>query len=130
MIKSRCAAQAVFVAVSLAAMWGSRSAHAQAKEKEVIDSFISKRTAKEQAEEYEDARHVVKADVNADKKIDLVVLYSLEGFGGGNNYNQYLAVFLGKGNTFQYAAGIAVGGKLRRDVDLKSVTVLDHQSRH
>jgi hypothetical protein len=60
--------------------------------------------------------------VNGDGKEDIVVLYTLEGFGGGNNYSQYLAVFLASGSTFRHAADTVVGGKRVRDVDLTSIT--------
>jgi len=88
----------------------------------VVDSFISAQAAKEGGEEYEKARKTVRGDVNKDGKQDLIVLYTLEGFGGGNNYIQYLAVFLGNGKTFRYAANDGIGGKNSRAIDLLSVT--------
>jgi hypothetical protein len=103
---------------------GFQFAYSQTSETTIIDGFISKQAAKEDAEEYKEARKVLRADVNGDRKTDLVVLYSLEGFGGGNNYIQYLAVFLGNGKTFRYATNEPVGGKMRRDIDLKSITAL------
>jgi hypothetical protein len=112
----------IILALFLSIFCAVKDSRAQAREKTIIDGYISKQAAKEGAEEYEDARKVLRGDVNGDRKTDLVVLYTLEGFGGGNNYIQYLAIFLGKGNTFQYAANTAVGGKLRRDVDLKSIS--------
>jgi hypothetical protein len=101
---------------------GFQFAYSQTSETTIIDGFISKQAAKEDAEEYKEARKVLRGDVNGDRKTDLVVLYSLEGFGGGNNYIQYLAVFLGNGKTFRYATNEPVGGKMRRDIDLKSIT--------
>ena len=112
----------VLLAFLAAMLCGSQFAYPQADETAVIERFISQQAKKEGAEDYKEARKVLHGDVNGDKKTDVVVLYSLEGFGGGNGYVQYLAVFLGNGKTFRYATNEAVGGKFRRDVDLKSVT--------
>jgi len=87
----------------------------------IVDSFISRQAKKLGAEEYREAREVRRGDVNRDGKSDVVVLYTLEGFGGGNSYTQYLAVFLGKRNDFRFAANVMVGGKMIRNVSLKSV---------
>ena len=100
---------------------GFQSIYSQANETALIDSFIARRAKAQKAEEYPEARKILRGDVNRDKRTDLVVLYSLEGFGGGNNYTQYLAVFLGSGKTFRNAANEPVGGKFRRDIDLKSI---------
>src|SRR5262249_48609342 len=87
-----------------------------------VKSFISHQAKTLHGEEYEEARKVLRGDVNGDGKEDIVVLYTLEGFGGGNNYSQYLAVFLASGTTFRHAADTVVGGKRMRDADLTSVT--------
>ena len=100
---------------------GFQSVYSQANETQLVDSFIARRAKAQKAEEYPEARKILRGDVNRDKRTDLVVLYSLEGFGGGNNYTQYLAVFLGVGKTFRNAADEPVGGKWRRDVELESI---------
>jgi hypothetical protein len=100
---------------------GFQLVYSQATETAIVNRFISRQAKKEGADEYREARKTLHGNINGDGKADLVVLYSLEGFGGGNSYSQYLAVFLGKGKTFQYAANAIVGGKLNRDVDLKSI---------
>ena len=87
-----------------------------------VKTFISHQAKTLHGEEYEEARKIVRGDINGDGKEDIVVLYTIEGFGGGNNYHQYLAVFLANGATFRHAADSVVGGKLFRDVDLTSVT--------
>jgi hypothetical protein len=112
----------LILALFLSIICGVKDSRAQAREKMVIDGYISKQAAKEGAEEYEDARKSLRGDINRDGKIDLVILYTLEGFDGSNNYIQYIVVLLGKGNSYRFAANTAVGGKLRRDVDLKSIT--------
>lgn len=107
------------VAVSIAA---APSILSQTDENAIVNSFISRQAKKAAAEEYQDARKILHGDVNGDGKADLVVLYSLEGFGNGNGYAQYLAVFLRKGKTFQYATNSVVGGKLNRNVELTSIS--------
>lgn len=87
----------------------------------VVENFISRQAKEAEAEEYEEARKILRGDINRDGKMDLVVLYTLEGFGGGNMYSQYLAVFLAKGRNFRFAADDVVGGKLHRNMTLKSV---------
>jgi hypothetical protein len=95
---------------------------AQTPDTKVIDNFISRQAAKYKAEEYADARKVLSGDLNHDGLADTVVLYTIEGQGGSNNYIQYLAVFLGRNNALVYATHRAVGGKNRRDIELVSIT--------
>lgn len=87
-----------------------------------IINFISRQAKAEKADEYDEARRVFRRDIDRDGKMDLIVLYTLEGFGGGNNYQEYLAVFLGTGKTFRHAADTVVGGKFFRDVSFRSLT--------
>lgn len=101
---------------------GVTIALSQTNENAAIDSFITRRAKAEKAEEYSEARKVVRGDVNGDRRVDVTVLYTLEGFNGGNSHAQYLAIFLGGGKTFRNAANAPVGGKLNRSVDLVSVT--------
>lgn len=117
-------AKIVFIASStiMLSIAAAPSAYSQAGENAIVNSYISRQAKKADAEEYAEARKILHGDVNGDKKADLVVLYTLEGFGGGNSYAQYLAVFLGKGSTFQYAANSVVGGKLNRNVELMSIS--------
>lgn len=58
-----------------------------------ISKFIQTQARKTGSSEYPDARQIVKGDVSRDGTEDTVVLYTLEGFHGNNNYQQYLAVF-------------------------------------
>lgn len=89
---------------------------------EVVDRFIAQQAKIEKGEEYKDAREIIKGDVNRDRKNDLAVVYTLEGFNGSNNYRQYLAVFLGIGNGFRFAAKEIVGQHAGRGVKLVSIT--------
>ena len=88
----------------------------------VIDSYVNAHAAREKAEEYADARKVIEADVNSDGIKDKIVLYTLEGFEGGNSYIQYLAVFLGRKNgEARFLTRTEAGGKGRRSVELQRV---------
>ena len=102
----------------------SSAAHAQARDRAVISRFIAGQASKLGGQEYREARKMVAGDLNHDGVPDAAVLYTLEGIGGGNNYTQYLAVFLrdkDKGLLVP-AAHATVGGKLYREARLQSIT--------
>ena len=64
---------------------------------------------------------VVSGDLTHDGVAETVVLYTIEGQGGSNNYVQYLAAFTrGKGGLVAVAHTV-VGGKSARSIELKSV---------
>jgi hypothetical protein len=90
-------------------------------DKSIINSFITQQAKRERATEYEAARSIVKGDLNADGAEDAVVLYTLEGQGGSNQYVQYLAVFIHRKERLVYAARQAVGGKNRRSIESVSI---------
>ena len=98
----------------------------QAQEQDVvaITSFIAKQARRERGEEYEDARKVVVGDLNGDKVLETVVLYTIESQGGSNNYIQYLAIFTRRNGHLLAVAHTSVGGKLRRSVELDAVVNL------
>lgn len=101
----------------------ARPAPAQnSAENKAITRFIAKQARGEDAEEYVDARKIIRADLNKDGKTDAIVLYTLEGFGGSNLYIQYLAAFTQyRRGTLRFAASVPIGGKNNRGVELKSV---------
>ena len=86
------------------------------------------------AVEYPDARMTQSTRVQNDGSITLVV-FTIEGFGGGNNHTQYLAAFepaTGKEHQVHYRLldVIPIGGKGWRAVqELKARTTLDPRSR-
>ena len=90
-------------------------------DKVVIDKFIAKQAKQEDGEEYEAARKVVTGDLNRDGVSDLAVLYTIEGQNGTNNYVQYLAVFVRTRSGLVPFAHAVAGGKMNREVDLKSI---------
>jgi hypothetical protein len=90
-------------------------------DKSTINSFIIQQAKRERATEYEDARSIVQGDLNADSAEDAVVLYTLEGQGGSNQYLQYLAVFINRKGKLVYANHQLVGGKNRRSIESVSI---------
>lgn len=115
-------ANLIFAAFLLAFVF-TFSSFAQAGAPAEVTKYLSKQAKAEGVEEYPEARKIVSADLNGDRRNDLVVLYTLEGLnGGGNYYGQYIAVFLRTGNRYVLAADEGVGSKLSRNVELTKVT--------
>jgi hypothetical protein len=88
----------------------------------IINKFISSQATQIGGDEYPEARKIVKGDLNRDGVPDLAVLYTIEGMGGGNNHVQYLAVFVRSQGRLLHLTHTAVGGKLNRAVELKSIS--------
>lgn len=89
----------------------------------VIKKYIAKQAKEENAVEYKEAHKIVYGDVNGDKRKDAIVQFTLEGFDGGNNWGQRLAVFVNTGKTYKFISEEIVGGKFfTYTSDLKSVT--------
>jgi len=87
-----------------------------------IEHFIANQAKRKNGSEYEEARKIMMSDLNHDGKEDAVVLYTLEGFNGKNNYRQYLAIFIrSRDGRLRYVTQQVVGGKLLRIVELESV---------
>lgn len=91
------------------------------RDESIIKSFIAQQAKRERATEYEEARSIVRGDLNADSAEDAVVLYTIEGQGGSNEYIQYLAVFLNRKGKLVYATHQVVGGRFRREIDSVSI---------
>lgn len=72
-------------------------------------------------EEYKKARRFCFGDLNGDGKEDIAVLYTLESFCCGNNYQFYLAVFLKEGSGFKLIASENVGGKGNREIGFNKI---------
>jgi hypothetical protein len=90
---------------------------------DVVGDYIRAHAARAKADEYAEARKIVRGDVNGDRIPDTVALYTLEGMGGGNSHVQYLAVFLGRRTgPPQFAARTEAGGKNQRSVELDRVS--------
>jgi hypothetical protein len=97
-------------------------AYSQTNETAIIDRHISRQAKRFNCAAPREYRKTLRGDVNGDHTADIVVLYTLEGCDGANNYSQSLAVFLRKGRSVQYATDAVVGGKLNRNIDLMSIS--------
>jgi hypothetical protein len=106
-----------FVAMPTAAQYEVLGAEADA----VVNKFISGQEAELGGKEYEGARKFVAGDLNHDGVSDLVVLYTIEGAGGGNSYTQYLAVFVRLEEKLTPTAHTVVGGKGYRAAHLEGI---------
>jgi hypothetical protein len=93
------------------------------RDKAVINNFIARQERKERADEYEEGRSIVRGDLNGEGDEDAVVLYTLEGHRGTNQYVQYLAVFVNRRGRLMYTTHDVVGGKNRRAIE--SVLIKD-----
>ena len=93
-----------------------------AQSNNAINRFISKQAKSNKAHEYKEARKIIYADLNNDRKKEAIILYTLESFDGNNDFKQYLAIFT---KTRSGASRIVdhkiIGGKGNRKVDLQSV---------
>src|ERR1044072_2506374 len=70
----------------------------QDKATSTIDNYIERQAQRQRGEEYREARKVTVGDLTNDGVAETVVLYTIEGQSGSNNFVQYLAVFTrGKG---------------------------------
>jgi len=108
--------------VALEIIYAAPLARAQSQsDKSVINGFIAQQAKKQRATEYEEARSIVKGDLNVDGDEDAVVLYTLEGQGGSNQYLQYLAVFINRKGKLVYITHQMVGGKNQRSIDSVSI---------
>lgn len=77
----------------------------------VIGKFIASRAEKEKANEYADVRKVVCTDINGDGEDDALVLYTLEGFEGGNSWTRDLAAFISRSGKLEFVDVKRVGWK-------------------
>lgn len=75
-----------------------------------LNQKIKKIDKKERPYEYEDARDFIIYDIDNDGVEDLLVFYTLEGFGGGNNWKHYLAIFKLSNNKSTFIDEIVLFG--------------------
>lgn len=78
-----------------------------------LQAAVNQYTAK-QAKEQDAAvagKKITLADIDGDGDKDAVVEYTLEGFGGGNNWTQSMAVFVNQKGVYKFADEATVGGK-------------------
>ncbi len=82
--------------------------------------------------EVPDARQIIMDDLDGDGNNDAALLYTIEGMEGGNNWDQFLAIFLRRDGELVFTTQVRVGGKGRRSVKLSRILeesiVLDTKS--
>jgi hypothetical protein len=61
--------------------------------------------------------------LDKDRKTDLAVFYTLEGFGGGNLYLQYLAIFTNVNGKLSYLTSKHIGGKDNRSISSETAVI-------
>jgi hypothetical protein len=74
-----------------------------------VDREIGSEIAKDGGDEYKDARQILLTDLNGDGTNDAVVLYTIEGQGGGNGYFQSLATFYSSPGGWVHRGKLVVG---------------------
>lgn len=88
-----------------------------------VDYEIANEIAKDGGDEFKDARQILLADLNGDGTNDAVVLYTIEGQGGGNGYFQSLATFYARPDGWDYRGKIVVGQGVQNVALLGSQTL-------
>lgn len=116
----------IAVCLFISALSMNASAQSSTKEqtaaKNAIKAYIARQAKAADADEYTDARKIVFGDLDNDGDADAAVLYTLEGFGGGNFWVQTLAVFINNRGVFKFAAEESIGSKNgERSVSLKNI---------
>ena len=101
----------VIFILALIAGVSAQTAKEKLNAKSAITKHIKKEAKSSDAVESSANRKIVFGDLDSDGDTDAVVLYGLEGFGGGMDWNQNLAVFLNKKGLFSFLVEEVVGGK-------------------
>jgi hypothetical protein len=87
------------------------------------DRMIASEIAQDGGDEYKDARQIFFADLNNDGTQDAVVLYTIEGQGGGNGYFQSLAAFMGSPSGWHFSGKAVVGNGVQNIQVVNSQTL-------
>ncbi|WP_248917459.1 LppP/LprE family lipoprotein [Pseudomonas entomophila] len=94
-----------------------------------MQALIAQETASDGGSEYPEARQQVQLDLNGDGVEDAVVLYTIEGQGGGNSAYQALAAYYHGSDGWQLQQTLVVGGATqlqRAGPETITVKVLSH----
>jgi len=86
------------------------------------DRMIASEIAQDGGDEYKEGRQVIFADLNNDGIKDAVLLYTIEGQGGGNGYFQTLAAFIGVSAGWDFRGKAVVGN------GVQDIQVVDPQT--
>jgi hypothetical protein len=74
-----------------------------------VDREIANEISKDGGDEFKDNRQIFLTDLNGDGTNDAVVLYTIEGQGGGNGYFQSLATFYASSGGWVHRGKVVVG---------------------
>ncbi len=69
------------------------------------------------ASEHVESREFYVGDINLDKIPDAIVLYNIEGIGGGNNWHRYILLLVNDGNDFTALNHAVVAGTLEGEAE-------------
>lgn len=97
--------------------------------KAAIDQMVADEIATDGGSEYDEGRQVLEVDLDGDGVEDAVVLYTIEGQGGGNGSFQTLAALYRDGNSWSAKGKTILGGATDLQLlgpNLIGVTVLTH----
>ena len=75
-----------------------------------IESLVAEETSKDGGSEYKEGRKVIQVDLNGDGAEDAVVLFTIEGQGGGNGSYQTLAALYKEPDGWVLKQKVVVGG--------------------
>lgn len=97
--------------------------------KVAIDQMVADEIATDGGSEYDEGRQLLEVDLDGDGVEDAVVLYTIEGQGGGNGSFQTLAALYRDGNSWSAKGKTILGGATDLQLlgpNLIGVTVLTH----
>ncbi len=87
-----------------------------------IDAIVARIKGRDaHATEYPDTRKYHYVDINGDGVPDVVALFTVEGFGGGNNYSFYLSVLRNNKGVLAEVDTVKAGGKGERELNFDTV---------
>ena len=87
------------------------------------NAWIASHAMRVKGEAPKENRFSCEGDLNGDGKSDVVVVYTIEGVGGGNDWTQYATVLIAQPPGYSATTPKEVGGKSVRAVD--SCTISD-----
>ena len=113
--------------VTVAALLGACSGVAQGADAPAAwqgfaNAWIASHAMRVKGEAPKENRFSCEGDLNGDGKADVVVIYTIEGVGGGNDWTQYATVLLAQPPGYSATAPKEVGGKSVRAVDSCTIT--------
>ncbi|WP_178129036.1 hypothetical protein [Pseudomonas sp. ANT_J12] len=90
-----------------------------------ISNAINVATREEGGDEYQEGRKILRADLNGDGQDDALVIYTIEGQGGGNGSFSSLGIFYSNNGAFDFKGSTVVNGAVTdlQVLDDKTISV-------